>query len=84
MLLQHERTDNYGSRASYKIGFNKALPQIQVQYKYNTRRRDEPFVYMQIQTDKEIDPQEVVAYRTDVADEFNTIFLNDDELEQLW
>lgn len=41
-------------------------------------------IYMQIQTDKEIDPQEVVAYRTDVTDEFDTIFLNDDELEQLW
>ena len=41
-------------------------------------------VYMQLRTDKEIDPQEVVAFRTDVADEFATIFLNDDELEQLW
>jgi anti-sigma regulatory factor (Ser/Thr protein kinase) len=41
-------------------------------------------VYMQLQTDKEIDPQEVVAYRTDVTDEFDTIFLNDNELEQLW
>lgn len=41
-------------------------------------------VYMQLQTDKEIDPQEVVAYRTDVTDEFDTLFLNDNELEQLW
>ena len=41
-------------------------------------------VYLQLQTDKEIDPQEVVAYRTDVADEFDTLFLNDKELEQLW
>lgn len=41
-------------------------------------------VYMQLQTDKEINPQEVVAYRTDVADEFDTLFLNDNELEQLW
>lgn len=41
-------------------------------------------VYMQLQTDKEIDPQEVVAYRTDIADEFDTLFLNDKELEQLW
>ena len=41
-------------------------------------------VYMQIQTDKEIDPQEVVAYRTDIAEEFDTLFLSDNELEQLW
>lgn len=41
-------------------------------------------VYMQLQTDKEINPQEVVAYRTEVADEFDTLFLNDNELEQLW
>ncbi len=41
-------------------------------------------VYMQLQTDKEINPQEVVAYRTDVVDEFDTLFLNDNELEQLW
>lgn len=41
-------------------------------------------VYMQLQTDKEIDPQEVVAFRTDVTDEFDTLFLNDNELEQLW
>ena len=41
-------------------------------------------VYLQLQTDKEIDPQEVVAYRTDVTDEFDTLFLNDNELEQLW
>ena len=41
-------------------------------------------VYLQLKTDIEIDPQEVVAYRTDVTDEFDTIFLNDNELEQLW
>lgn len=41
-------------------------------------------VYLQLQTDKEIDPQEVVAYRTDVTDEFDALFLNDNELEQLW
>lgn len=41
-------------------------------------------VYMQLRTDKEIDPQEVVAYRTDVADEFDILFLNDNDIEQLW
>jgi hypothetical protein len=39
---------------------------------------------MQLQTDKEIDPQEVVAYRTDVADEFDILFLNDNDIDQLW
>jgi anti-sigma regulatory factor (Ser/Thr protein kinase) len=41
-------------------------------------------VYMQLRTDKEIDPQEVVAYRTDVADEFDILFLNDNDIDQLW
>lgn len=41
-------------------------------------------VYLQLQTDKEIDPQEVVAYRTNISDEFDTLFLNDNELNQLW
>lgn len=41
-------------------------------------------VYMQLQTDKEINPAEVVANRTDVAEQFKEAFLNDNELEQLW
>ena len=41
-------------------------------------------VYMQLQTDKEIDPAEVVAFRTDVSAEYRETFLNDKELEQLW
>ena len=41
-------------------------------------------VYMQLQTDKEIDPAEVVAFRTDVSAEYREAFLNDNELEQLW
>ena len=41
-------------------------------------------VYMQLQTDKEINPAEVVAFRTDVSAEYREAFLNDNELEQLW
>lgn len=41
-------------------------------------------VYMQLQTNKVINPQEVVEYRTDVEDEFDTLFLNDKEIEELW
>ena len=38
-------------------------------------------VYLQIQTNKEINPAEVVANRTDVATQYNEAFLNDNELE---
>lgn len=41
-------------------------------------------VYMQLQTDKEINPAEVVANRTNVAEQYKEAFLNDNELEQLW
>ena len=39
---------------------------------------------MQIQTNKEINPAEVVANRTNVAAQYNETFLNDNELEELW
>lgn len=41
-------------------------------------------VYLQLQTNKEINPAEVVANRTDVATQYNEVFLNDNELEELW
>ena len=41
-------------------------------------------VFMEITTNKEIDPKEVVANRTDCATQYNELFLNDTELEQLW
>lgn len=41
-------------------------------------------VYLQIQTNKEINPAEVVANRTNVAAQYNETFLNDNELEELW
>jgi hypothetical protein len=41
-------------------------------------------IYLQIQTNKEINPAEVVANRTNVAAQYNEIFLKDNELEELW
>lgn len=41
-------------------------------------------VYLQLRTNKEIDPAEVVANRTDVAAQNNETFLNKNDLEDLW
>lgn len=41
-------------------------------------------VYLQLCTNREIDPAEVVANRTNVAAQYNETFLNDNELEELW
>ncbi|MBQ8274230.1 MAG: hypothetical protein IJZ11_06885 [Bacteroidaceae bacterium] len=41
-------------------------------------------VYLQLRTNKEIDPAEVVANRTDVAAQYNEMFLNKNDLEELW
>lgn len=41
-------------------------------------------VYLQLRTNKEINPTEVVANRTNVAAQYNEVFLNDNELEELW
>ncbi len=41
-------------------------------------------VYLQLHTNKEIDPAEVVANRTNVASQYNDTFLTDNELEELW
>lgn len=41
-------------------------------------------VYLQLRTDKEIDPGKVVANRTNPAEQYNELFLKDNELEELW
>ena len=41
-------------------------------------------VYLQLHTNREIDPAEVVANRTNVAGQYNDTFLTDNELEELW
>ena len=40
-------------------------------------------VYLQLHTNREINPAEVVANRTNVAAQYNETFLNDNELEEL-
>lgn len=41
-------------------------------------------VYLQLCTNKEINPAEVVANRANVQAQYNDTFLNDNELEELW
>lgn len=41
-------------------------------------------VYLQLRTNNEINPAEVVANRTNVTTQYNEVFLNDTELEELW
>ena len=41
-------------------------------------------LYLRLRTDQEIDPEKVVANRTNAAEQYNETFLNDNELEELW
>ena len=41
-------------------------------------------VYLQLHTNKEINPADVVANRANVATKYNETFLNDNELTELW
>ena len=41
-------------------------------------------VYLQLHTNKEINPADVVANRVNVAAQYNETFLNDNELTELW
>ena len=41
-------------------------------------------VYLQLHTNKEINPADVVANRASVATQYNETFLNDNELTELW
>ena len=40
-------------------------------------------VYMQLRTNAEIDPNDVVERRTDIEDEYNIMF-NEENPEELW
>ena len=44
----------------------------------------ETTLLQQLRTDKEINPSDVVANRTNVAEQYNELFLKDNELEELW
>ena len=39
---------------------------------------------MELHSDKEIDPNNVLEYRTDAENDFNERFLDIDDLENLW
>jgi anti-sigma regulatory factor (Ser/Thr protein kinase) len=41
-------------------------------------------IYMEIGTGEEIDPNQIVEHRTDVAEEYNETFVETEELESLW
>ena len=41
-------------------------------------------IYMEIGTGEEIDPNQIVDYRADAAEEFNETFVETGELESLW
>ena len=41
-------------------------------------------VFMELQTNKEIDPNQVVSNRTDCAAQYNGIFLDTKDLDELW
>ena len=41
-------------------------------------------VYMELGTEKEIDPDRIVDGRTDVADQYNEMFIDSGELDALW
>ena len=41
-------------------------------------------IYMEIGTNEEIDPNQIVDHRTDVTEEYNETFVETEELESLW
>lgn len=41
-------------------------------------------IYLEIHSDKDLNPNEIVDDRTDIATEFNEAFLDDNDLENLW
>lgn len=41
-------------------------------------------VYLQLHTNKEINPADIVANRANIAAQYNETFLNDNELTELW
>ena len=41
-------------------------------------------LFMELSTTKEIDPESVVEHRTNASDEFNELFIENDNLTELW
>ena len=41
-------------------------------------------IYLELHSNKEIDPEQVLEYRADVQDEFNDMFFDTEDLNDLW
>lgn len=41
-------------------------------------------VFMELSTDNEINPNEIVSYRTDCVSQYNELFIDNENIEKLW
>lgn len=73
-----------GLRFEIRSGKHSMLVQDGKELTTNSEFWQGTIVYLQLCTNKEINPAEVVANRTNVAAQYNETFLNDNELEELW
>lgn len=73
-----------GLRFEVRSGNNTLLVQDGVESIVESSVWQGTVVYLQLRTNREINPAEVVANRTNVAVQYNDTFLNDNELEGLW
>ena len=75
---------NAGLRFEVRSGNHTMLVQDGAEQTVESEFWQGTIVYLQLRTNKEIDPAEVVANRTDVAAQYNEMFLNKNDLEELW
>ena len=73
-----------GLRFEVRSGNHTMLIQDGVESTIESTPWQGTIVYLQLRTNKEINPAEVVANRTNVAEQYNDVFLNDNELKELW
>ena len=73
-----------GLRFEVRSGNHTMLMQDGVESTIESTPWQGTIVYLQLRTNKEINPAEVVANRTNVAEQYNDVFLNDNELKELW
>lgn len=55
-----------------------------VTLRHKSNYNEGTLIYMEIGTGEEIDPNQIVEHRTDVAEEYNETFVETEELESLW
>jgi hypothetical protein len=73
-----------GLKFEVRSGQHTLLVQDGVDTAIETELWQGTIVYLQLRTNKEINPADVVANRTNVVAQYNETFLNDNELEELW